>query len=139
MQLQAGVADVAQISHRRVQGPPVVLDQRQPPRPLAGCLAGGEQLPGEGVVGGEQPGVLLAERDGHGPGERRDVDDDIGIQDEVGVGEAVGEHQATLGVGVEHLDGAPAVLRDDVTRALGGAARHVLRHHGEHGEPERQA
>ena len=41
-------------------------------------------------------------------------------------GEGVGEHQPSLGVGVEHLDGLAAVHREHVGRALGGPARHVL-------------
>jgi hypothetical protein len=56
----------------------------------------------------------LPERDEHRAGQRGDVDDDVGLQVAVGVGDRVGEHEPALGVGVEHLDGAPAVLRQDV-------------------------
>ena len=43
-----------------------------------------------------------------------------------GVGQRVGQHEPALGVGVEHLDRRPAVVMDDVTGPLRGAARHVL-------------
>ena len=43
-----------------------------------------------------------------------------------GAGQRVGQDQPALGVGVEHLDGLAAVHAQDVTRAGGGAGRHVL-------------
>jgi hypothetical protein len=81
---------------RRVERPPVVVDERHPPQRLAGGLGGGLELRGELVVGGEQPGVALPERHRHGAGQRGDVDDDVGLQVAVGVRQRVGQHEAAL-------------------------------------------
>ena len=43
-----------------------------------------------------------------------------------GADQRVGQHQAALGVGVQHLDGLAPVDGDDVRRPLRPAARHVL-------------
>ena len=64
----------------------------------------------EPVVGGEEAADLLAERDLHRAGQRRDVDDDVGLELGDGVGEGVGEDQPALGVGVGDLAGAAAVV-----------------------------
>jgi hypothetical protein len=126
LELELGLADVAQVGDRALQRRPVVLDQRHPPHPLPGGLGRGGELAGEVVVGGEQPRDPAAQRHRHGAGEGGDVDDDVGLQVAVGVGQPVGEHQPALGIGVQHLDGAPAVLRDDVAGSLRRTARHVL-------------
>jgi hypothetical protein len=69
---------------------------------------------------------MSAERDPDRPGEGGDVHHHVRVEHGVRVGEDVGQHQTALGVGVEHLDGTPAVLRDHVARPLGRARRHVL-------------
>ena len=60
------------------------------------------------------------------PGQRGDVDQDVGLEVGVGVGQRVGEDEPALGVGVEHLDRAAAVLRDHVAGPVGRRARQVL-------------
>ena len=60
---------------------------------------------GELVVVDEEAGVLLAERDDDGAGERRQVDDEARLEALLRVPEHVGQHEPPLGVGVEDLDG----------------------------------
>ena len=70
-----------------------------------------------------------------GPGQRGHVDQHVGLEVGVGVGQRVGEHQPPLGVGVEHLDGAAAVLRDHVSRPVGRPAGQVLGGRDQAGDP----
>ena len=51
-----------------------------------------------------QAGARVAERHDAGAGERRVVDEEVGLE-RARVGERVGEDQAALGVGVDDLDG----------------------------------
>ena len=90
-----------------------------------------EQPIGERLIVREEPGDLGAERHHAGTGQRRQVDDRVGL----GVGgerERVGEDQPSLGVGVQHLDGLVVPESDDVARLLRLAARQVL---GDRDEP----
>ena len=81
---------------------------------------------GKLVVVAEQAGMLLAERDHHRAGQRREIDHRLRLEALLRVPETIGEHHAALGVGVEHLDGLSRHRRDDVARTLRAAARHVL-------------
>ncbi len=132
------VAGVAHVGDRRVDRRPVVLDQRHPPHTFAGCLPGHPQRLRQDVVGGEQPGVPAAEPDGDRAGQRGQVHDDVRIEDRVGIGQRVGEHEAALGVGVGDLDRRTAVVPDHVAGALGGTRGHVLRRRHQRGDPQRQ-
>ena len=60
------------------------------------------------------------------PGERGDVDQDVGVEVGDGLGQGVGEHQPALGVGVDDLGGAAAVVADHVAGAVRRAADGVL-------------
>ena len=76
---------------------------------------------GKLVVVAEQSGMLLAERDHHRAGQRREIDHRLRLEALLRVPKAIGEHHAPLGVGVEHLDGLAGHRRDDVARTLRGA------------------
>ena len=52
--------------------------------------------------------------------------DRVGLVLRLRVVQRVGEHDAALGVGVQHLDRLARRRGDDVARPVGGAARHVL-------------
>ena len=69
----------------------------------ARCERAAEALP-HGVVVGEDAGVDVTERDHAGAGEGGGVHQ-VGGAELAGVVEAVGEHQAAFGVGVDDLDG----------------------------------
>ena len=84
------------------------------------------ELIGELVVVGEQTGVLLAERDHDGAGQRREIDDEARLEALLRVPEHVGEHEAALGVGVQVLDRLARHRGDDVARPDGRSRRHVL-------------
>ena len=72
-------------------------------------------------------------------GEGGDVDEDVGVELVHGVGQAVGEHEPALGVGVGDLGGAAAVLRDHVAGPHRGAADGVLGDRQQAGDPDRAA
>ena len=67
-----------------------------------GGLGRGEHLVDDRVVA-HHAGDLVAERDDHVAGQGRDVDDHVGLL-LGGADQRVGQDQAALGVGVEHLD-----------------------------------
>ena len=118
------VVDVGDLA---VEQGAVVLHQRQRPEPLPRRLASGRRAPRASASSVAYTGAMAApEGDPRGPGEGGDVEQDVGVEVPVGVGEGVRHDQAALGVGVADLDGAPAVLRDDVAGAVGGAAHGVL-------------
>ena len=107
---------VAALDHLRVLGV-----QRHAPDELARALAGGEDLVRPGVVVGEQARVGAAERDDHRAGQRRQVDQPLGAEVDR-VGEAVGQHEPALGVGVVDLDRHAGLGAHDVA-GLDRAAR----------------
>ena len=83
----------------------VLVDQRQLPERLAARRrrrdaarsTSGWSLP-------KSAGDCVAERDHAGAGQRREVDDRVGLAARRRRREHVGQHQAALGVGVQHLD-----------------------------------
>ena len=77
------------------------------------------------VVVAHQPRVRRPERDHDPTGKGRDVDEPLRAL-APGVGDAVGEHEAALGVGVVDLDGRAVERADDVAGLDRGAAREVL-------------
>ena len=82
----------------------VVRVQRHAPDELARALRRRRAIsPRPGVVVGEQARVGAAERDDDRAGQRREVDEALGAEVER-VGEAVGQHEPALGVGVVDLD-----------------------------------
>ena len=50
----------------------------------------------------------------------------FGLKRSLAVPERIGQHEAALGVGVDHLDGLARHRGDDVARALRIAVDHVL-------------
>ncbi len=84
--------------------------QRHRPELLARVVGGVDHAVAQVVVVGHDRAHPVAERHHLGAGEGGDVDEDVGLLLARG-DQAVGEHEAALGVGVEHLDGAPAVDR----------------------------
>ena len=68
-------ADVRDVGDAALQRLVVGRRQRHPPRALALGLGGGEEGVAEPVVVGEDPGLLVAERDDDRAGERREIDD----------------------------------------------------------------
>ena len=71
------------------------------------------------------------------PGERRDVDEPLGALADRVV-QAVGEHQAALGVGVVDLDGQPRGGGERRRRASSRAAEQVLGRADDADDPHRQ-
>ena len=83
----------------------VGLAERQPPQQLAGLLGRRQQLAGQRLVIAEQARLLVPQRHDHGAGQRRQIDDRLGLESLLGVVEHVRQQQAALGVRVDHLDG----------------------------------
>ena len=102
---------VAALDHLRV-----LLVQRHPPDDLARALAGGVDLARPLLVGGEQARVGAAEATTIAPVERRQVHQALGAEVDR-VGEAVGQHEPALGVGVVDLDRHAGLGAHDVARA----------------------
>src|SRR6478609_8831117 len=121
--LSAGVLHVGDF---RVDHLVVFRSERQTPQSLAGDVAGVDQPLRKLVVVAEQASMLLAERDHHRAGQRREIDDRLRLEALLRVPKTIGKHHATFGVGVEHLDGLPRHRSDDVARTLRPPARHVL-------------
>ena len=65
--------------------------------------------------------MLLPERHHDGAGQRRQIDHELRLEAVVAVPQRVGQHEAPLGVGVEHLDRLARHRGDDVARTLGVA------------------
>ena len=82
-------------------------------------MPGRRQPRGQFVIVGEQAGMLLAERDHDGAGQRREVDHELRLEAVVAVPERIGQHEAAFGVGVEDLDGLARHRGDDVAGPLG--------------------
>ena len=116
---------VGHVGKRALQLFLILVEQRQAPGAIAGLLGGVEQLVGQGVVVRQQTRGVVTQGDDAGAGQGRHVDHGFGIV-AIHIGEGIAQHQATLGVGVEHLDGLAGHGGEDVTRAIGVAARHVL-------------
>ena len=116
----------------------VLLVQRQAPDDLARARAGRGDVLGEIVVVAHQPRVGRAERDDHRAGERGQVDDPLGAERD-GVAQAVGQHEAALGVGVVDLDRLPVRRGDDVPGLDRTSARQVLGGADDRDEPDRVA
>ena len=82
------------------------------------------------VVLAEEAGGEVPEGHDHAAGERREVDDRGRLELVARVGDGVGEHQSSLGVGVGDLDRGAVVHRDDVVGAVALVGDHVLRGRG---------
>jgi len=130
--------DVREVGHAGLEGRAVLLHQGHPPQPFPGCLPRREQARRERLFLGEQRGMPLAQAEGRRAGERRDVDDGVGLERLSRPDERVGEHEAPLGVGVEDLDGGAVGHPHHVTRAIAGAADGVLRQRDHRGDAVRQ-
>ena len=116
---------------------PVLVGEGQVPdllaRPLRGVLDPGDEL----VVVAHEARDLPSQGDHARTGQSGQVDDGIGIL----LGrqrQPVGQHQATLGVGVQHLDGLAVASPQHVAGLDGATARHVLggRHDADHPNPD---
>ena len=70
----AVAGDVLDVGGVAVDRAVVGVGERQPPQLLADRLAGRDQPLGELVVVGEQPGMLVAERDDDRAGQGREID-----------------------------------------------------------------
>ncbi len=81
----------------------VLAVKRQPPHQLAGALAASDHQLGQAIVVGHHPGVGRPQRRDHPAGQGRDVDDRL-APGPAGMGDAIGQHHAPLGVGVVDLD-----------------------------------
>src|SRR5215203_2649899 len=119
-------ACVLHVGELRVDELVVGRAERHAPDLLARGLARGRQALRDLVVVREQAGVLLAERDHDGAGERREVDHELRLVALLHVPEEIGEHEPAFRVGVDDLDGLPRHGRHDVARALRGPVGHVL-------------
>ena len=84
------------------------------------------------------PGAAMAERHDDRAGQRGEFEDGGGLVGEARVGDGVGEDDAALGVGVEHLDGLAVARGDDVAGAIGVGPGHVFGGGDEADEVERQ-
>ena len=106
--------NVVDVGDLAVEVGSVVLHQRQRPQRLAGAPSRRHQGIAQGLVRGVDRRHAPTERDACRAGEGGDVQEDVGVEVQVGVGQGVGEDETALCVGVPDLDGPPAVLRDDV-------------------------
>jgi hypothetical protein len=117
--------DVAQVGDAAVEALAQVVGQRERPHRFAHGVSGVEQSPAEDLVVGHHARGAVAEGDHAGPGERGDVDDRIGLR--LGrEAERVGQDQASLGIGVEHLDRLAVAGPQHVADARGVTAEHVV-------------
>ena len=118
-------ADVLEVGDLRLELLAVLGGQRERPHRFAGAVGGGADLVGPVVVVAHESGDLVAQRDHARAGEGREVDHRarLLVRRER---EGVGEDEATLGVGVEHLDRLAVADLQHVARTDGVAARHVL-------------
>ena len=126
---------VGQLGDRGVERVPVVVHQRHPPQGVPAGIGRGEQIARHPVVAGVERGQVRPEGHPGRPGQRGDVHHDVGLEHRVGVGERVGQDQAAFRVGVQHLDGAAAEMRDDIPRTQRRPGRHVLRRGHQPGHP----
>ena len=101
---RAVAGDVLDVGGVAVDRPVVGVVERQAPQFLANRLAGGGQPLGQLVVVGEEPGMLVAERDDDRAGQGRQIDHQRRLEAVLAVPQRVGEHEPALGVGVQHLD-----------------------------------
>ena len=129
---------VRQVGELALDGVGVALMQRQAPEQLAAALTGSRQRCEQRVVTGEHAAVDRTERGHHAAGQRRDVDDPLGAQ-LARVQQAVGQHEAALGVGVVDLDAGPVHRADDVSRAHRLVADHVFSRADHSQQPDRNA
>ena len=129
---EALAADVGQVGHRGLEVVLEFVGQRHRPAVLADLLRDRGDAVAE-LVAAHHPGRAGAQRDGLRAGQRRRLDQVVGLV-LAGPHDRVGQDQPALGVGVEHLDGDAAVLGQHVAGALRGRRRHVLghRHGGDH-------
>ena len=73
----------------------------------------------------------MAQRDDACTGESSEVNDVFSIEVRPGLPQPVREHEATFGVGVQHLDGLAREGGDDVPGSLGVGGGHVFGHAGD--------
>ena len=99
--------------------------QRELPDRLVGDVAGGLELVDQLRVVAHHPGDLDTEGAQAGAGQGGDVDDGVDVVLD-GQAQPVGHHQASLGVGVEHLDGRAVAHRQHVAQLHRRARRHVV-------------
>ena len=118
-------ANVGDVGERAVELLLVLVMQRQLPGAVVGAFASLEDLPDQGVIVAHQAGDVAAQGDDAGAGEGGDVDHRLRLE-ALGVGQGIAQHQAAFRVGVEDFHGLPAHGGDDVARAGGAAAGHVL-------------
>ena len=106
--------------------------QTRSPAPSAAAVT----LAARVVVVAHEAGDAGAEGDHAGAGERGQIDDGVGCL--LGrLGQAVGQDQTTLGVGVDHLDRGAVADREDIAGAGGVGTEHVVgrRHQAGHLHP----
>ena len=119
--------DVLHVGHRRVKLGLVVVGQRQPPHPLASALGGIGQLVHPPIVVAHEPGHLGAQRHHARPGEGGQINDGIGLG-LTSQRQGVGQHQAALGVGVEHFHCLTVGHGEHIAGPGGIAPQHVVGH-----------
>ncbi len=115
--LQVGHLGPVEVTQLRPHGQVLVL--------LADALTGSLQLTRESVIVAEETGSHVGVDLADGAGQGGDVDDARHARI-ASVGDHVTQGQATLGVGVVHLDRDAAQHADAVTRLEGAPADHVL-------------
>ena len=118
-------ADIGHVGKIAFQLFLVVIPQRHVPGTIVRFVAGGEQFARERVLVAVQAARHMAQRDHAGAGQRGDVDHGLGFE-ALGIGQRVAQDQASLGVGIEHLDRLPGHAGNDVSRFGRGAAGHVF-------------
>ena len=132
-------ASVLDVGDGRLDELVVLAVHRQAPQTLAGGGGRALEIRVQPVVVGEEAEADAAERGRDCAGERGHVDE-RGAAQAFRVHDAVGEHEAALGVGVQDLDRLAVHGVDHVAGLGGGAARHILGagRHGRHvhGRPQ---
>ncbi len=102
-----------------------LVDEGHAPHPLAGALRGIEEPIGKGVVGGEEGGRAVAERDDRRSGQGCQVDE-LRRATAGGIDKPVGENESALGVGGENLHRDAVHPSDHVAGPKGRPGNHVF-------------
>ena len=117
--------DVLDVGDRGVDQLAVLGGQGQVPDLLTGTFGSGLQCFDQFVVGSHESGDLVAERHHAGSGERGEVDDGA-VAVVGGDRERVAEHESTLGVGIEDLNGRAVVGPVDVAGPRRVGSGHIV-------------
>ena len=93
---------------------------------FCGAFTSRAQLLSQPIAIGEHPPKFLAQRHNNCPGKRCQIHHHPRLEPGFRVMQGIRQHQPTLGISVDHLDGFTRHCRHDITRALGIAIGHIF-------------